>query len=91
MSAALIVGAGDATGGAIARAFAREGYTACVNRRARNVAQLETLVQSIEADGFAAKAYPGDARLEEDVIAMVTPSNVMSARSTLRYSTLARM
>ena len=71
MSAALIVGAGDATGGAIARAFAREGYTACVNRRARNVAQLETLVQSIEAEGFAAKAYPGDARLEEDVTAMV--------------------
>ena len=36
-----------------------------------DVAQLETLVQSIEAEGFAAKAYPGDARLEEDVIAMV--------------------
>ena len=36
MSAALIIGAGDATGGAIARAFAAEGYTACVNRRARN-------------------------------------------------------
>jgi NAD(P)-dependent dehydrogenase (short-subunit alcohol dehydrogenase family) len=35
------------------------------------VAQLESLVQSIEAEGFAAKAYPGDARLEEDVIAMV--------------------
>ncbi len=71
MSAALIVGAGDATGGAIARAFAREGYTACVNRRARNVAQLETLVQSIQDEGFTAKAYPGDARLEEDVTAMV--------------------
>lgn len=69
--AALVVGAGDATGGAIARAFAREGYTACVNRRARNAAQLESLVQSIEAEGFAAKAYPGDARLEEDVVEMV--------------------
>ena len=52
--AALIVGAGDATGGAIARAFAREGYVACVNRRARNVEQLETLAQSIRDEGFAA-------------------------------------
>jgi NAD(P)-dependent dehydrogenase (short-subunit alcohol dehydrogenase family) len=30
---ALVVGAGDATGGAIARRFAREGYIACVTRR----------------------------------------------------------
>ena len=29
----LVVGAGDATGGAIARRFAREGYVACVTRR----------------------------------------------------------
>ena len=38
MSAALIIGAGDATGGAIAKAFAAEGYTACVNRRTRHAA-----------------------------------------------------
>lgn len=69
--AALIVGAGDATGGAIARAFAREGFTACVNRRARNVEQLEALAQSIREDGFAAWAYPGDARIEDEVVAMV--------------------
>ena len=31
--AALIIGAGDATGGAIARRFAREGFVACVTRR----------------------------------------------------------
>ena len=31
--AALIVGAGDATGAPTARPFAREGYVACVNRR----------------------------------------------------------
>ena len=30
--AVLVVGAGDATGGAIARRFAREGYVACVTR-----------------------------------------------------------
>jgi NAD(P)-dependent dehydrogenase (short-subunit alcohol dehydrogenase family) len=28
--AILVIGAGDATGGAIARRFAREGYIACV-------------------------------------------------------------
>ncbi len=31
--AMLVVCAGDATGGAIARRFAREGYIACVSRR----------------------------------------------------------
>ena len=30
---ALVIGAGDATGGAIAQRFAREGYVACVTRR----------------------------------------------------------
>ena len=69
--AALIVGAGDATGGAIARAFAREGYTACVNRRARNVAQLDALVQSIRDEGYSAHAYPADARIEDEVQTMV--------------------
>ena len=29
----LVIGAGDATGGAIARRFAREGYVTCVTRR----------------------------------------------------------
>jgi NAD(P)-dependent dehydrogenase (short-subunit alcohol dehydrogenase family) len=69
--AALIVGAGDATGGAIAKAFAREGMVACVNRRTRNVAQLEALAQSIRDEGYEAQSYPCDARLEEEVIAMV--------------------
>ncbi|MFZ2288360.1 MAG: glucose 1-dehydrogenase, partial [Halopseudomonas yangmingensis] len=32
---AVVIGAGDATGGAIARRFAREGYVACVTRRSR--------------------------------------------------------
>ena len=31
---ALVIGAGDATGGAVARRFAREGFTTCVTRRA---------------------------------------------------------
>lgn len=69
--AAFIVGAGDATGGAIAKAFAREGYVACVNRRVRNADQLEALVQSIHAEGHEARAYPADARIEDEVVAMV--------------------
>jgi NAD(P)-dependent dehydrogenase (short-subunit alcohol dehydrogenase family) len=69
--AALIIGAGDATGGAVARAFAAEGYTACVNRRTRNADALETLAQSIRDTGHQAKAFPGDARIEDDMIAMV--------------------
>ena len=66
--AALIVGAGDATGGAISKAFAREGYVACVNRRARNADQLEALAQSIRNEGYKAHAYPADARIEDDVV-----------------------
>jgi NAD(P)-dependent dehydrogenase (short-subunit alcohol dehydrogenase family) len=69
--AALIVGAGDATGGAIARAFAREGLTACVNRRATNADKLEALAQSIVDDGHQARAFPGDAREEDEVVTMV--------------------
>jgi NAD(P)-dependent dehydrogenase (short-subunit alcohol dehydrogenase family) len=69
--AALIVGAGDATGGAIARAFAAQGLTACVNRRARNADSLEALAQSIRDSGHQARAFPGDAREEADMIAMV--------------------
>ena len=41
--AVLVVGAGDATGGAIARRFAREGYAACVTRR--NADKLAPLVE----------------------------------------------
>ena len=36
---ALVIGAGDATGGAIARRFAREGYAACVTRRSADKLQ----------------------------------------------------
>ncbi len=69
--AALIVGAGDATGGAIARAFAREGMTACVNRRATNADKLEELARSIRDMGMSARAFPADAREEDQVVAMI--------------------
>ena len=44
---ALVIGAGDATGGAIARRFAREGFTACVTRRTAD--KLAPLVAQIES------------------------------------------
>jgi NAD(P)-dependent dehydrogenase (short-subunit alcohol dehydrogenase family) len=47
--AILVIGAGDATGGAIARRFAREGYIACVTRR--NADKLQPLVEQIVAAG----------------------------------------
>ena len=69
--AALSIGAGDATGGAIARAFARDGLTACVTRRARNLEPLGALVSDIEAEGGKARAFGVDAREEEATIALV--------------------
>jgi NAD(P)-dependent dehydrogenase (short-subunit alcohol dehydrogenase family) len=66
--AAIIIGAGDATGGAIARVFAAEGLTACVVRRATGVEALEGLAASIRAAGHSARAFPGDARDEDFMI-----------------------
>ena len=63
--AVLVVGAGDATGGAIARRFAREGYIACVSRRSADT--LTPLVQQIEAEGGSAHAFGSDARDEAAV------------------------
>ena len=37
---ALIIGAGDPTGSALAQRFAREGYAACVTRHSLNCAIL---------------------------------------------------
>jgi NAD(P)-dependent dehydrogenase (short-subunit alcohol dehydrogenase family) len=67
--AALVIGAGDATGGAIARRFAREGLTACVTRRTAD--KLAPLVRQIEADGGRARAFGSDARKEEAMAALV--------------------
>jgi len=66
---ALVIGAGDATGGAIARRFAREGLVACVTRRSAD--KLAPLVDEIRAAGGAARGFVSDARKEEEVIALV--------------------
>jgi NAD(P)-dependent dehydrogenase (short-subunit alcohol dehydrogenase family) len=62
---ALVIGAGDSTGGAVARRFAREGFFTCVTRRHGD--KLAPLVQRIEQDGGRARAFGSDARREEEV------------------------
>ncbi|MDM0069557.1 SDR family oxidoreductase [Variovorax sp. J31P207] len=66
---ALVIGAGDATGGAIAARFAREGYIACLTRRSAD--KLQPTVDAIRAAGGQAFGFSSDARKEEDVIALV--------------------
>ncbi|MGC4010409.1 MAG: SDR family oxidoreductase [Pseudomonas sp.] len=65
----LVIGAGDATGGAIARRFAREGYVACVTRRSAD--KLQPLVEQIHAEGGEAHGFASDARNEDAVIELV--------------------
>lgn len=65
---AVVIGAGDATGGAIARRFAQEGFTLCVTRRQAD--KLESLVSDIQADGGTAHAFGCDARSEEQMVAL---------------------
>ncbi|ETF03350.1 short-chain dehydrogenase [Advenella kashmirensis W13003] len=67
--AILVIGAGDATGGAIARRFAREGYIACVTRR--HADKLEPLVNQIIAEGGQAHGFGSDARKEDQMIELV--------------------
>ncbi len=64
----LVVGAGDATGSAIAKCFAQAGYTVCVTRRTPEA--NTALVQSIQEAGGRAIAYQLDARREDEVIAL---------------------
>ena len=67
--AILVIGAGDATGGAIAKRFAREGYIACVTRRSAD--KLEPLVAEIKAAGGQAHGFASDARKEDEMVALV--------------------
>lgn len=69
--ACLVVGAGDGVGGAIARAFAREGLAVCVTRRPRNIDRLEALAQDIRAAGGEAHPFGVDAREEAEMVGLV--------------------
>ena len=65
----LVIGAGDSTGGAIARRFAREGLVACVTRRTSE--KLEPLVAEIREAGGEAHGFASDARKEVDMETLV--------------------
>ncbi len=67
--AALIVGAGDATGGAVARRFAREGFAVCATRRSAD--KVQALVEQIRTQGGTAHGFASDARVEGEVVALV--------------------
>ena len=66
--AAVVFGAGEALGGAIARRFARAGYHAVPSRRKAD--RLEALAAAIREDGGKATAVACDARDEDAVRAL---------------------
>ena len=61
----LIVGAGDYIGAAIAKRFAKGGFTICLARR--NGEKLAPLLSEIESSGGKAFGFTMDARKEENV------------------------
>ena len=65
----LIIGAGDATGGEIAKRFARGGYTVCMTRR--NADKLQPLIDQIKNFGGTAYGFASDARQEEQVVELI--------------------
>ena len=60
---ALIIGAGDAIGSAIARKFSQRGLTVCITRR--NEEKLQPLIDEITATGADAFGFACDARKED--------------------------
>ena len=66
--AIIVIGAGDALGGAIARRFAREGYAAVIVRR--HADQLEPLAAAIREAGGQAHPFGVDARQEDQMVAL---------------------
>lgn len=65
---ALVVGAGDFIGAAIAKKFAKEGYVACLGRRSGE--KLKPVVDEIRAAGGEAHGFGLDARQEDQVVAL---------------------
>ena len=66
---ALVIGAGEGTGGAIARRFAKEGFIVCATRR--SVDKLASLVSEIESAGGVCHPFGSDARKEDAVEALI--------------------
>jgi NAD(P)-dependent dehydrogenase (short-subunit alcohol dehydrogenase family) len=62
---AILVGAGDAIGAAVAQRFAKGGYTVCICRR--DAAKSQGLVDELKAAGHEVHALSVDARQEAEV------------------------
>src|SRR5438045_5034409 len=62
---AILVGAGDAIGAAVARRFANGGYTVCICRR--DASKSQGLVHELRAAGHNIHAFSVDARQEAEV------------------------
>jgi NAD(P)-dependent dehydrogenase (short-subunit alcohol dehydrogenase family) len=67
---AMLVGAGDAIGAAVARRFAKGGYTVCIGRR--DGAKSQGLVDELISAGHKIHAFSVDARQESEVQALFT-------------------
>ena len=87
---ALIAGVGDGLGGAIARRFAREGYTTVLV--ARSIDRLSRIANDIEGAGGKGIAYAADIREEtavsklfDDVEAQVGPISVAVFNTGANY------
>lgn len=65
---ALLVGAGDAIGAAVARRFARGGFTVCIVRR--DTAKSAALMDEMKQEGAQVHAFSVDIRNEEAVQAL---------------------
>lgn len=65
---ALVVGAGDHLGSAIAKRFAKEGFHVVATRRRGD---LKPLIDEIEAMGGSGSAFHSDARDEEQVVSLI--------------------
>jgi NAD(P)-dependent dehydrogenase (short-subunit alcohol dehydrogenase family) len=62
---AMLVGAGDAIGAAVARRFARGGYKVCIARR--DASKSQGLIDEVKTEGLEVHAFSVDARKEADV------------------------
>ena len=65
---AILVGAGDAIGAAVAQRFAKGGYTVCICRR--DAAKSQKLVDELTSSGLKIHAFNVDARQEAEVQAL---------------------
>lgn len=66
----LVIGVGDGVGAAIAKAFALDNFETVITRRARHLAELETIAQGIRDQGGVVHARGVDARSEEETEAL---------------------